>query len=121
MRRWTPRRPSPELRARIFGATAGGSGAAQALSDFSRWLVPAAGCFLLAVGTLSQRMPGPLSTPETNWVVGTEWNRVDLSVHLAMRESDPDVPHLDPFTASRTILTQPVSSTFSHTNHSIQQ
>jgi hypothetical protein len=56
LRTWRPRRPSPELRAQIFAEPA--VSAARALSEFSRWLVPSFGCFLLAVGSLSQRLPG---------------------------------------------------------------
>lgn len=65
MRSWTPRAASPELRQRIFGqpqrVAKGSKGAnvAQAvrLADFSQWLVPVFGCFLLMIGTLSSRYP----------------------------------------------------------------
>ncbi len=57
MRRWKPRRPSPKVRHAIFGRPALVRTAARGLGDFSRWLVPACGCFLLVVGTLSQRAP----------------------------------------------------------------
>jgi hypothetical protein len=111
------------VRARIFGAPAAATTAAQALSDFSRWLVPAAGCFLLAVGSLSQKLPSQLSGAVETQLIGTEWNRVDLSVQLAMRQTEPDrtMARVDPFSTSRTILAQPVSSNISQTNHSIQQ
>lgn len=123
MRRWTPRRPSAELRARIFGAPSAGPAAVRAFSDFSRWLVPAAGCFLLAVGSLSQRLPSQLSGAAETQLIGTEWNRVDLSVQLAMRQAEPEMAtaQADLFSTSRTILAQPVSSNISQTNHSIQQ
>lgn len=59
LRTWTPRQPSPELHERIFGAAAAPSTPRSAigLADFSRWLVPAFGCFLLVIGTLSSRHP----------------------------------------------------------------
>ena len=60
LRKWNPRQPSPELRAKIFAAesaesTAGGA-VAFSLGDVTRWIVPAFGCFLLAVGGLSSHV-----------------------------------------------------------------
>jgi hypothetical protein len=54
LRKWAPRRPSPELRSRIFGsAPAVAATPPIRLADLSRWLVPAFGCFLLMIATLS--------------------------------------------------------------------
>lgn len=121
MLRWTPRRPSPELRARIFGSPAPVTVAARALADFSRWLVPAFGCFLLVVGGLSQRGPGHLAAAqETNWL-GTEWNRVDLSVQLALRNNASPISalgHAADLSTGRAAFAQPPA--ISHTNQLIQ-
>jgi hypothetical protein len=73
LRRWTPRRPSPDLRARVFGRGALIRSAALALSEFSRWVVPAFGCFVLVVGGLSR---GParvaLEGEASSWSAGRE-------------------------------------------------
>jgi hypothetical protein len=49
------------VRTRIFGAASALEPAAAGprirLADFTRWVVPAFGCFLLVVGTLSSRYP----------------------------------------------------------------
>ena len=54
LRKLTPRRPSPELRARIFGADSQAAGAVSLdLRELTRWIVPALGCFLLVMASLS--------------------------------------------------------------------
>jgi len=63
LRRWIPRPASPELRERIFGAAAQPAGRPFHLADFSQWLVPVFGCFLLMIATLSERYPGHQSLP----------------------------------------------------------
>jgi hypothetical protein len=45
------------LRARIFGAPASAAAPRIRFADFSQWLVPVFGCFLLVIGTLSSRYP----------------------------------------------------------------
>ena len=57
LRKWTPRPASPELRQRIFGVAPRPAAAPIRFADFSQWLVPVFGCFLLVVGTLSSRYP----------------------------------------------------------------
>jgi hypothetical protein len=57
LRKWKPRRPSPELRARIFGSETQTSGVvAFDLRELTRWIVPAMGCFLLVLGSLSSHL-----------------------------------------------------------------
>ena len=56
-RRWTPRRPSPELRQSIFGTPAVANTEAIGAAILMRWLVPATGCFLLLLATLNSRLP----------------------------------------------------------------
>lgn len=56
--RWKPRRPSAELRRKLFGTEnlAAGDLVAE-ISAWSRWAVPALGCFLLASATLTSHLP----------------------------------------------------------------
>ena len=56
LQRWKPRQPSPRTFQRIFGH-APQSDLAFHFRDLSRWLVPAAGCFLLVMGSLSTHFP----------------------------------------------------------------
>lgn len=70
-RKWKPRQPSPELRARIFGAAPEAQAAATFdLRDLTRWIVPAFGCFLLVLATLSNHLPPQyaLQLSATNFV-----------------------------------------------------
>ena len=59
LRKWKPRPPSPELRARIFASepqvTADGA-VAFSLGEITRWIVPALGCFLLVMASLSSHI-----------------------------------------------------------------
>ena len=57
LEKWVPRRPSRKLHARIFGQAAE-SDLVFHLRDLSRWVVPAFGCFLLVLGSLSNHLPG---------------------------------------------------------------
>jgi hypothetical protein len=64
LRRWAPRQPSPELRRRIFRQVAAPEASPRNLvADFSQWLVPAFGCFLLVAGTLTSRYPAHAVLP----------------------------------------------------------
>jgi hypothetical protein len=65
--RWKPRQPSPKVYRRIFGAEREDE-VAFGLRDFSRWLVPAFGCFLLVLANLSTHLPGrfALQLADTN-------------------------------------------------------
>ena len=57
LRKLTPRRPSPELRARIFGVEPQPAAAIRFdLGELTRWIVPALGCFLLVMASLSSHL-----------------------------------------------------------------
>jgi hypothetical protein len=64
MKEWHPRRPSAGLRSRIFAAEPAAAAYVNQPFDLTalmRWLVPVAGCFVLATATLThQEIPlGP--------------------------------------------------------------
>jgi hypothetical protein len=72
LRKLTPRRPSPELRARIFGTeTPQAAAISFDLRELTRWIVPAFGCFLLVMASLSERLHPRygLDLAETNFVL----------------------------------------------------
>jgi hypothetical protein len=72
LRKLTPRRPSPELRARIFGIEPQAAAAISFdLRELSRWIVPAFGCFLLVMASLSDHLHPRygLELAETNFVL----------------------------------------------------
>ena len=73
LRRWTPRPASPELRERIFGSAIRVAAPRIRFADFSQWLVPVFGCFLLVIGTLSSRYPAhdSYSAVPTNMLEGS--------------------------------------------------
>jgi hypothetical protein len=57
LRKWKPRQPSPELRARIFCTEPEVvPSAAFDLRELTRWLVPAFGCFMLVMASLSTHL-----------------------------------------------------------------
>src|SRR4051812_30742800 len=57
LRKWALRQASPELKSRIFGRE-GVESAARSfhLGEATRWLVPAFGCFLLVMSSLSTKL-----------------------------------------------------------------
>src|SRR5688500_4906881 len=69
LEKWKPRRPSPKVFTRVFGHEP--EGVAFHLRDLSRWLVPAFGCFLLVMGSLSTHLPSrySLHLGDTNYVL----------------------------------------------------
>ena len=69
LEKWKPRQPSPKVFTRVFGHEP--EGVAFHLRDLSRWLVPAFGCFLLVMGSLSTHLPSRYSlySTETNYVL----------------------------------------------------
>ena len=72
LRKLTPRRPSPELRARIFGADSQAAAAVSLdLRELTRWIVPAFGCLLLVMASLSSHWQPRygLELAETNFVM----------------------------------------------------
>lgn len=71
-RKLIPRRPSPELRARIFGVEPEPAAAIHFdLRELTRWIVPAFGCFLLVMASLSNHLHPRygLELAETNLVL----------------------------------------------------
>jgi hypothetical protein len=60
LRKWKPRQPSPEVYRRIFGREPEPVISLD-FRDLSRWLVPAVGCFLLVMGSLSTHLPARYS------------------------------------------------------------
>lgn len=50
LRSWQPRRPSPKVKRRLFGATA----QRQAINLSLRWFAPAAACLLLAFAIMNE-------------------------------------------------------------------
>jgi hypothetical protein len=72
LRKWKPRQPSPRVAARIFGTEPQGQLALDFhWSDVSRWIIPAFGCALLALATLSSHLPSRYSAQlaATNFVL----------------------------------------------------
>ena len=68
LEKWKPRPPSPKVYARIFGHEPEGDLVFH-LRDLSRWLVPAFGCFLLVMGSLSTHLPAHYSAIDTNFAL----------------------------------------------------
>lgn len=56
LEKWVPRRPSPKIYERLFHRDRE-SDMAFHLRDLSRWIIPAFGCFLLVMGSLSNHLP----------------------------------------------------------------
>ena len=72
LRKLTPRRPSPELRARIFASDSQPAAAIGFdLRELTRWIVPAVGCFLLVMASLSTHLHPRygIALAETNFVL----------------------------------------------------
>ena len=124
MRRWTPRRPSPELRQRIFGRPASVETAARTISDFSRFLVPAFGCFMLVLSGLSQRLPENLAATETNLLSGQDRGNSRIILAEARRLSEINaipVTRME-YRIKASELAQPESTgVTAYTNQLIQQ
>ncbi|HUS34423.1 MAG TPA: hypothetical protein VM680_03630 [Verrucomicrobiae bacterium] len=74
MKAWQPRQPSPALRARIFATETQPVEFCRApldWADFTRWLVPALGCFVVFAGMAldpSMQATGAFATPSTHQV-----------------------------------------------------
>lgn len=60
LQRWKPRPPSPKVYQRIFGRLPE-KDIAFHFRDLSRWVVPAFGCFLLVLASLSSHLPARYS------------------------------------------------------------
>src|SRR6186997_2051772 len=124
-RKWIPRRPSPELRQRIFGKPALAGAAARTISDFSRWLVPAFGCFVLVVGGLTQHVSEHVAPArETN--LFSAQNGQKSRIMLAEARQHSEINALPTTRMERSIEGSPLpppgqSTLISHTNQLIQQ
>lgn len=72
LRKWAPRQPSPELRARIFVAdTPPAVALGFDVRELTRWIVPVFGCFLLVMASLSNQLHPRygIELAETNFVL----------------------------------------------------
>jgi hypothetical protein len=88
--------------------------AARSLGDFSRWLVPAFGCFALVVGSLSDRFPNlpPAGAADVDVVMAQ-------AVRLSEKNALPVTRMERSLTSS---LAQPAShNLISYTNKLMQQ
>src|SRR5687767_1987333 len=74
MKAWQPRQPSPALRKRIFATEASAVEVRRApmdWADFTRWVVPALGCFMVFAGMAldpSMQASGGFAAPSTHQV-----------------------------------------------------
>jgi hypothetical protein len=87
MKEWRPRQPSAGLRSRIFApepaaAKFAGPMFAFDLATWSRWFVPAVGCFLMATATLSHPEMHAMPTGES--LAGQQLAFETASRHTAM-------------------------------------
>jgi hypothetical protein len=83
LRKWAPRAPSPELKEKIFRSP--DSEAASPLfsaGDFTRWLAPALGCFLLVVASLPARFQARSLHAFTNSQFSTAPSRSQTASNL---------------------------------------
>jgi hypothetical protein len=130
LRTWTPRPPSPEVRARIFD---GASHSAASLSvypkpalELYRWLIPALGCFLLVLATLANRNPSReyVRFTGTNFVIAQANNNdADLLLSQHLDHSDINaVPkrHFEWNVATPVIRASFAAQIISYTNKLIQ-
>jgi len=123
LRRWKPRPVSPELRREIFGQPSLARGAARTISDLSRWLVPAFGCFILVIGGLTQRLPDRTLAHETNlWAVSHHGNsRIMFSESRRHSEINAVPVKRFEYRLAATQITEPASALLiSYTNQLIQ-
>ena len=97
---WTPRRPSPKLRARLFPNTAASAPhAAWPLRLRQNWWVPAAACLLLLAMSINVRSvwPGSLNVARSNaaFLATTALSNQSYVAYLS-----PDSVQHNAFTAS---------------------
>ena len=60
LRKWTPRQPSLELQRRIFSQEESRPNSNElTIREITRWCVPAFGCFLLVMSSLTTRLQEP--------------------------------------------------------------
>ena len=70
LRSWRPRRPSAGLKRRIFSSAA----RRLELATTFRWLVPAAACTLLALGSLNQQLGLPRDASSSEALISAIMN-----------------------------------------------
>lgn len=122
LRKWIPRQVSPELRQRIFGATSTAAAADTPFrfADITQWLVPAFGCFLLMIGTLSSRYPAhDVSLTATNMLLSDNAAAYAGSVEHSEKNSLP-AAHVEWTFGNRSSATSYNGTTVSYTNKIIQ-
>jgi hypothetical protein len=105
----------------LFGRPARAQAAVSLFSDFSRWLVPAFGCFLLVVAGLSQRMPDAGRFAEGDFFGPSNGNERLMLAESRQHSEINAIPvkHLQYSFGSN--LSQPVPSVpAAFTNHLIQ-
>jgi len=117
-----PRQASPELRERIFGAASRAATAPAApfrFADITQWLVPAFGCFLLMIGTLSSRYPAhDVSLIATNMLLSENSAAYAGSIEHSEKNSLP-AAHVEWTFGTRPSATS-YNGTVSYTNKIIQ-
>ena len=122
LRRWMPRQASPELRERIFGPASRAATAPSApfrFADFTQWLVPAFGCFLLMIGTLSSRYPAhDVSVIATNMLLSENAAAYAGSIEHSEKNALPTA-HVEWTFGNRSSATS-YDGTVSYTNKIIQ-
>ena len=80
MQSWTPRRPSPGLKAQLFPAAAGSARERQSIFLWA-WLAPALAVVCLALfltGRSGDRLGTLAVAPATNLVLGVAWSNVNF-------------------------------------------
>jgi hypothetical protein len=110
------------LRARLFGQPARAQAAVHTIGAFSRWLVPAFGCFLLVAGGISQRSPDARRVTDIDFLAQSGGNDRIMLAEARQHSEINAVPvkHMQYSFGSN--LSQPVhSAPAGHTNHLIQQ
>jgi hypothetical protein len=117
-----PRPASPELRERIFGAASQAITSPSApfrFADFTQWLVPVFGCFLLMIGTLSSRYPAhDVSIIATNMLLSENTAAYAGSIEHSEKNALP-AAHVE-WTFGNRPSTTSYSGAVSYTNKIIQ-
>ena len=126
LEKWHPRKPSPDLKRRIFGRSENDAlGPIFSFREASRWLVPACGCFLLVLSSLSTRFQesnaSHLAAINPSALTGeaAESNFYSRSPEHSDINSVP-FKHLEYNFGARTQLSSPASYLVSHTNRLIE-
>jgi len=89
LRKWTLRQPSPELKGRIFAREEMEESVRLFnFGDASRWFVPALGCFLLVMSSLSMKFQDSnvLQLAATNMLVSSSSNEDARVMYYSKQE-----------------------------------